>query len=192
MLLTVSLILSLLTTTTTAELVGGVCPGYNFAVWHSGAIDFDGNKQYGVVGSDCGKKTETAICPAGNPCTCSSLTCTSAPATINGFISHENLWYHCLQAKYMGSCDFFLTSGYAIESCCRNNGHKNKERGVINDEQFEVINATNTLLNRHLEEYESTLKKRGGEVKLVRARHMHEMNEAMKREMETGLKAWSE
>lgn len=74
---------------------------------------------------------------------------------------------------------------------CRNSVHKNKERGVINDEQFEAISATNAMLDRHIEEYESALKKRGRGVKLVRARQKREMNEAMEREMEAGLKAWT-
>ncbi|KAE9987254.1 hypothetical protein EG328_003387 [Venturia inaequalis] len=185
------LVLTLFTTSIQAD-DSDVCPGFNFAVWHSPVTDSQRTQQFGVVGSDCGEKIETATCPPGNPCTCSSLTCSSAPATINGFISHENLFYNCLPALHMGTCDWFQgTPGYGIEKCCRNDGLKNKARGLITNKQFDAINATNAMLDRHLLEYESALTKRGRGVKLVRARQKREMNEAMEREMGTGLMAWT-
>ncbi|QDS76399.1 hypothetical protein FKW77_003824 [Venturia effusa] len=183
-----ALLLTILTTSVQAT--NDICPGYNYAVWHGPPQPSrNGARQFGVVNHNC---DASATCPPGNPCTCSSFSCTPNPATINGFINHENLWFVCREDVRMGQCWFFNhVPGYAIEKCCRNDGKKNKERGLINDEQFEAINATNTLLDRHIEEYASALKKRAGDVVLVRERQKREMRDAEMREMAVGLGKWS-
>lgn len=122
-----ALALALALLTTTVQAGGDICPGFNYAVWHTAPEPVHNNqRQYGVVGHDCGKypNSFSETCPPGNPCTCSTFTCSADPVTISGFFmedpndSQRNLWYACREDVRMGSCDFFNgKEGYAIEKC---------------------------------------------------------------------------
>lgn len=69
----------------------------------------------------------------------------------------------------------------APESCCRNDGQRNLLEGRITKRHASVIDDTNAILDRHVEEYEHA-KTSGFDLDVVRRQQKAEVTEAMERE----------
>ena len=157
--------------------VSAICPGYNYAFWNGGGGWF-------YTSNDACSIVVSGLCD--NPCECHAWGCGPShsvnAALVNG------LWYACRNDAGKGSCGSGGSTSPQIahkapESCCRNDGNRNLREGRIKARQALAIEGTNTVLDRHLEEYEQA-QERGEDLDVLRRRQMVEVEEAMKREEE--------
>ncbi|OJJ04010.1 hypothetical protein ASPVEDRAFT_85426 [Aspergillus versicolor CBS 583.65] len=158
-------------------LASAICPGYNYAFFNTG----DG--WFYTANTAC--KAEVAS-NCGNICTCSFFGC-SPSGSVNA-VQVNGLWYNCRDDASKGSCG--PENGFAPppqlanrapESCCRNDGNRNLEEGLIGKRHASAISDTNSLLDRHAEEYEQATDQ---DRIALRSRQEAEVEEAMKREVE--------
>jgi hypothetical protein len=157
-------------------LASAVCPGFNF-----GFFPGEGGWYYATT-DDCNIAV-SALCD--NPCDCSSFGC-STFGSVNA-LNIDGLWYNCRDDPNKGACGpaggstDVQVSNRAPESCCRNDGARNKREGRIKARQAAAIAETNAILDRHIHEYRHA-EKRGNDLVALRRRQETEVAESMKRE----------
>ncbi|KAL4882713.1 hypothetical protein BJY04DRAFT_217204 [Aspergillus karnatakaensis] len=154
-----------------------ICPGYNYAFFND-----DDNTMFYTTTTGCvvveGK-------PCDNPCMCGGTWGCGPAGSVNA-AKVNGLWYACRHDNRKGRCgpnEMSQVANNAPESCCRNDGNKNFAEGLITKRHAEVIEETNSILDRHLEEVEDA-EKRGVDLGDLLRRHEGEVAEAMKREKE--------
>ncbi|KAL4928504.1 uncharacterized protein BDV17DRAFT_291716 [Aspergillus undulatus] len=143
---------------TILPLASAICPGYNFAF-------FNTNDGWAYTSNTACSVVNSGNC--ANICTCGGWGCSPAG---KGNCGPEN-----------GFSPPPQIANRAPESCCRNDGNKNLQEGLIGKRQAEAISETNALLDRHLEEFEQA---NGQDLDILRERQQVEVEEAMKREAE--------
>ncbi|PLB36126.1 uncharacterized protein BDW47DRAFT_127479 [Aspergillus candidus] len=157
-------------------LVSAICPGYNWGFFHLGS------SKWGIADSRCHDFVQL---PCDNPCNCrDSLGC--SPAGSVNKVKVNNLWYNCRDGPNKGACpatSFISFAGRVPESCCRNDGKRNFEEGLISRRHAEAIETTNGILERHEQEF-GHAEKRGHDLTKLRRRQLSEVDHYMKREVE--------
>ncbi|KAJ5115939.1 hypothetical protein N7456_000287 [Penicillium angulare] len=154
-------------------LVSAICPGYNYAFFHVNGWIY--------TADDSCKIVATGYCD--NLCECREWGCSPAHSVDKVLVN--GLWYYCRADSGAGTCG---ATGNQIanrppESCCRNDGKRNYEEGLISRRHANAIGQTNALLERHEEEY-ADAEKNGHDTTKLRRRQLGEMEEQMKREEE--------
>ncbi|KAL4969619.1 uncharacterized protein BDV14DRAFT_195882 [Aspergillus stella-maris] len=155
-------------------LTTAICPGYNYAFFND-----DDNAMFYTTTTDC-------IVVKGQPCTnvcmCEWWGC--GPAGSVNSLKVNGLWYACRDDANKGRCgpnEMSQVANNAPESCCRNDGQRNLLEGRITRRHALAIEETNSMLDRHVEEFEDA--RRGGEdLDVLSRRHADEMEMAAKRE----------
>ncbi|KAL4969620.1 uncharacterized protein BDV14DRAFT_195883 [Aspergillus stella-maris] len=168
---------SLLLPISILPLATAICPGYNYAFFNPGdGWVYTSNTACGVAWSgNC-----------DNICTCGGWGC--SPSGSVDSVKVNGLWYACRNDANKGSCgpeNGFepppQLAGKTPESCCRNDGNRNLQEGIIGRRQAGAIAETNGILDRHAEEVGGVS---GRDLVSLRERHEMESSEAVKREAE--------
>ncbi|OJJ04009.1 hypothetical protein ASPVEDRAFT_30490 [Aspergillus versicolor CBS 583.65] len=155
-------------------LATAICPGYNYAFFND-----DDNAMFYTTTTDC-------VVVKGEPCTnvcmCEWWGC--GPGGSVNSVKVNGLWYKCRNDANKGKCgpnEMSQVANNAPESCCRNDGSRNLAEGRITKRHASVIDETNAILDRHVEEYEHA-KRSGLDLDEVRRQQKVEVAEAMGRE----------
>ncbi|PLB36127.1 uncharacterized protein BDW47DRAFT_127480 [Aspergillus candidus] len=155
-------------------LTSAICPGYNYAF-------FNGGDNWFYTADVACKIRVTGRCD--NICECRHWGC--SPAHSVNRVRVNGLWYSCRGDRNKGTCGASKNQiqHRAPESCCRNDGRRNFEEGLISRRHADAITVTNELLERHAREFDHA-EKRGIDLGKLRRRQLNEVDHFMKREAE--------
>ncbi|KAJ5108606.1 hypothetical protein N7456_005281 [Penicillium angulare] len=156
-------------------LVSAICPGYNYAFWNRGHNWF-------YTSDDSCNIVVTGHCQ--NVCHCKGNWGCGPSHSVDKLLVN-GLWYACRREPNAGICDDNANqlAYLSPESCCRNDGRRNFEEGLITKRHADAIAETDILLERHGQEYEDA-ERQGHDVAELRRRQLDEVEEYMKWETE--------
>ncbi|KAF8856727.1 hypothetical protein BDZ45DRAFT_745199 [Acephala macrosclerotiorum] len=181
-------------------LARAICPGFDYAFFHityDGTIDpnfvGDGKTLWEWIITDDDCRLAVDACYKGtNPCSqCDGMGCSAALDVHVDKVVVHGLWYLCRRDPNSGSCPtvWIDTSFLAtfspptpVESCCRNDGKRNLELGLISEREYQAIEDTNAMLDTHKHDYEHALAT-GKNVTALREIQRRELKDAKKMQL---------
>ncbi|KAF8859464.1 hypothetical protein BDZ45DRAFT_742276 [Acephala macrosclerotiorum] len=154
-----------------------ICPGFNYGFfnlqyqnkWCDASTPYTGCYKWAIANGSCVAPING--CPNDNPCSecdiydqTSGFGCSAGPDNVHvDKIQVYGLWHD----PNAGECDMIHYSDTGedrkyqpsakVESCCRNDGKRNLELGLISEREYQAIEATNAMLDIHKREYADAL-----------------------------------